>query len=119
MQNTILFKGHVYRSDKNGYYKGYRGSLHRAIWMAWHGPVPYDCLIHHHDGNPSNNDITNLECVPIRDHIKIFHLFRKYKCQEKLCEGCGKSFMAKTKRSRLCIDCVDYNYHHNIRIDKK
>lgn len=38
-------------------------SLHREIWKAHCGPIPEGAHIHHKDGNPLNNDISNLECI--------------------------------------------------------
>lgn len=49
-------------------------SLHREIWKAYHGPIPEGAHIHHKDGNPLNNDISNLECIEsATQHIKDHH----------------------------------------------
>jgi hypothetical protein len=42
--------------------------LHREVWKAAHGPIPDGHLIHHIDGNPLNNTLENLECIPARSH---------------------------------------------------
>jgi hypothetical protein len=55
------------RSDRE-YFKRYTTWLHRAIWEFHHGPIPKDHHIHHRDHDPSNNDISNLECVPASEH---------------------------------------------------
>jgi hypothetical protein len=49
---------------------------YRKIWEDANGPIPKDELgrsyeIHHIDGNRENNDLSNLMCVSIEDHIKI------------------------------------------------
>lgn len=46
------------------------GPLHRAIWMASHGPIPKGCDIHHKDENPLNNDLSNLEMLTKAEHRK-------------------------------------------------
>lgn len=47
--------------------RGYR--LHQAIWEYHNGPIPPGHHVHHRDGDPLNNDIANLECLPGSDHI--------------------------------------------------
>lgn len=44
-------------------------TLHREVWKEAHGPIPEGCHIHHIDGDTLNNDISNLACVPGREHI--------------------------------------------------
>lgn len=47
-------------------------SLHVAIWEFYNEQeVPEGYSIHHKDGNPFNNDIANLECIPIKQHLSI------------------------------------------------
>jgi hypothetical protein len=88
--------------------------LHRTIWEKRHGKVPYDHLIHHKDGNSSNNALPNLECIPIRDHLITFHGADKYRnAPEKKCFRCQKVFKAKTKRSFFCADCVSFFFYHH------
>lgn len=38
-------------------------AVHRLAWIERHGPIPAGCAIVFRDGNPSNLDIGNLECV--------------------------------------------------------
>lgn len=44
--------------------------LHRAIWEHYNGEIPKGYDIHHKDGNPSNNDISNLECCTRKEHFR-------------------------------------------------
>jgi hypothetical protein len=44
---------------------------HRWVWMKHFGDIPSGYHIHHKDGNPSNNEIENLELLPAGDHIKL------------------------------------------------
>jgi len=42
--------------------------LHRDVWEFYNGPIPRGMHIHHIDGDTTNNEIANLECVPETDH---------------------------------------------------
>jgi ATP/maltotriose-dependent transcriptional regulator MalT len=42
--------------------------LHRAIWEERNGPIPGGFHVHHVDGNPLNNDISNLALLEEREH---------------------------------------------------
>lgn len=49
---------------------------YRKIYEQHHGAIPYDengrrYEIHHIDGNPNNNDISNLKCVSVQEHYDI------------------------------------------------
>ena len=49
---------------------------YRKFYEKFHGTIPIDennipYEIHHIDGNHSNNDITNLQCLSIDDHYKV------------------------------------------------
>lgn len=49
---------------------------YRAIWESFNGPIPKDDRgrtfeIHHKDGDRSNNEISNLECLSIDHHYNI------------------------------------------------
>jgi hypothetical protein len=57
-----------YRSHVSGCEK----YLHRSIWIHHHGPIPSRHDIHHVDGNPFNNDPSNLQCIESTKH-KIKH----------------------------------------------
>lgn len=66
------FRGRVYVMRPNRYYTranvAPRISMHRAVWEYHNGPVPDGCNIHHIDGDPANNNITNLVAMPILAH---------------------------------------------------
>lgn len=51
-------------------------SSYRSIWENHYGKIPKDengksYDIHHIDGNPNNNDISNLKAVSIKEHYEI------------------------------------------------
>ena len=75
----VIFNGETYiRSPKSKYYfkyttrneerKGTR-QLHRAVWEYYNGEIPPGYQVHHVDGDIDNNDISNLECLPTREHL--------------------------------------------------
>ena len=50
---------------------GKQSYVHRACWEAYHGPVPSGHVVHHCDGNPLNNEIVNLACMPRSEHVEL------------------------------------------------
>ncbi len=47
------------------------GVNYRKIYESYYGKIPKGYHIHHIDGNPLNNEISNLECVSPEEHSKI------------------------------------------------
>lgn len=45
--------------------------LHEEVWLSHFRCIPKGYDIHHKDFNPSNNDITNLECLPKAGHKEL------------------------------------------------
>lgn len=45
-------------------------ALHREVWEDHHGEIPDGHHIHHVDGDPTNNDIGNLECLSPEEHAE-------------------------------------------------
>lgn len=81
LQKVINFNGIEYRLMGSGKYylsqsktnqgrKNPKG-LHVAVWELYNKKtVPKGFQIHHKDNDTFNNDISNLECVSIREHAK-------------------------------------------------
>jgi len=42
--------------------------MHRYVWEYYNGEIPCGYVIHHIDADKTNNDISNLECLPNKDH---------------------------------------------------
>src|SRR4030067_1479678 len=55
--------------------------LHQEIWKYYNGKIPLGFAIHHKDGNSSNNDITNLECLSRGKH-QSEHVRERFKDNE-------------------------------------
>lgn len=82
--DEVEYKGITFRryseSDNPAdrkYYRPHSGhiedgveALHREIWRDHNGEIPEGHHIHHKDGDPSNNDIENLECVSPKEHAR-------------------------------------------------
>lgn len=43
-------------------------ALHQEVWKHHNGPIPDGHHIHHHDGDSTNNDISNLELLTSEEH---------------------------------------------------
>ena len=78
----VVFNGVKYRlmGKKRYYLASYSANkdrigakgLHTAIWEYFNNrEVPKGYCIHHIDGNPFNNDISNLQCMEIGEHRKL------------------------------------------------
>ena len=88
--------------NEDGYYiitsrkKGYSHKfLHRLIWEDWYGKsVPDGYVIHHLNGDKTDNRIQNLQCVERSKHIA-FH--NKARCGENS-SMFGKHHSEETKR---------------------
>ncbi|HRZ84273.1 MAG TPA: HNH endonuclease signature motif containing protein, partial [Candidatus Hydrogenedentes bacterium] len=71
---SIEYAGRIFRrypssksQSRRDYFWARHGAekgLHRAIWADANGPIPAGFVIHHVDGDTSNNSIENLSAVP-------------------------------------------------------
>ena len=63
--------------------------VHRGCWEAYHGEIPDECVIHHIDGNPTNNDIGNLQCMSDSEHKRLhttkWHRTRGHRMRKSIC----------------------------------
>lgn len=67
---TQYFGGRLYRLwPSETYMRSGGGSLHRHAWASAFGKIPSGCHIHHRDGDTKNNAISNLECLPAKEHM--------------------------------------------------
>lgn len=69
---TQYFDGGLYRVwPSERYYTRGGEKLHRDAWSRAFGPIPPNSHIHHRDGDPANNTIRNLECLPAAEHLSL------------------------------------------------
>jgi hypothetical protein len=72
----IMYDGLKWTISKStGYYRSTTHrknhlSLHRYVWEKHNGKIPKGYDIHHLDGDKTNNDISNLECLPKPEHTR-------------------------------------------------
>lgn len=120
-RESIKFNGRNYsrwsKSKSNPYF--YNGTLnsylHRDIWEFHFGKIPKGHHIHHKDGNKSNNDISNLECLSAIDHFRGH--FKAKKKEKSFCENCGSPMEKVFARKRLCSKACKANARFHKGID--
>jgi hypothetical protein len=54
-----------------GYLEGRLTSLHRAKWEKANGAIPNGHDVHHKDGNPLNNRLSNLQLLTVAEHRRL------------------------------------------------
>jgi hypothetical protein len=82
---------------------------HQDVWEAANGPVPPSMVIHHVDGNKSNNALSNLVAVTEREHRRTHSPYWKL-CSDgwwHQCSDCGtwmqeSVFPPQRSRCRPC-----------------
>jgi hypothetical protein len=72
---SVYFNGRKYNrypNSNNAAHKRYfaraGARLHREVWKFYYGSIPRGFQIHHKDRDTTNNDISNLECLPFKKH---------------------------------------------------
>lgn len=72
MTDTVIVDGFTFWETHQGYYlgnvNGKARRLHIYVWEKHHGKIPKGYCVHHIDHDKSNNDISNLTLMSIRDH---------------------------------------------------
>jgi len=117
-----FFNGHWYKKTENGHYRGYHGKyIHQAVWEHFNGKIPKGYIIHHIDGDKSNNDISNLQIMTQPEHMKLHR--ENIESKKCICDYCGKEFVSKPNfkgERRFCSEeCGDKWKHekdYEIRI---
>ena len=51
--------------------KLHKNNDYRKVYESHYGKIPKGHHIHHIDGNPLNNEISNLKCVTSEEHVKL------------------------------------------------
>lgn len=67
------YDGKKFTLRNTGYYgltTNKRTLMHRYVWEKINGEIPKGWDIHHIDNDKSNNDISNLECLPKAEHTR-------------------------------------------------
>ena len=73
-QDVIEYDGDRYHRGPRRYYRkkgrAEEGYLHREKWRKEKGEIPKGYHVHHKDGDPSNNNLENLELVSPQEHAE-------------------------------------------------
>lgn len=75
MKKHVTKQGYVriHRPDISTARGGYIGE-HRAVWIDNHGTIPPGAVVHHIDGNKTNNHISNLALFDSNgEHMHVCH----------------------------------------------
>lgn len=90
VHRAIEYKGMLYRTNTYGYYVSCEkrpNILHRVIWEEYHGKIPAGYIVHHKDGNKTNNSIENLELMERGKHTSIHNSTGKKLCLIDNCKN--------------------------------
>ena len=91
---AVEYDGHEYKRYPNGKHPNYyvfkwkcggtyhQELLHHAVWKNHNGDIPKGKVIHHIDGNPLNNDISNLMAVTISEHAILHDKLKGFQTKE-------------------------------------
>ncbi len=88
----IIYDNIKFTVSKNSYYRSTTRtrhiSLHRYKYEKEVGKIPSGFDIHHIDGNKTNNNIDNLECLSKSDHTRLYSpSHNQYKNYKTIKEG--------------------------------
>jgi endogenous inhibitor of DNA gyrase (YacG/DUF329 family) len=75
------------------------------VWSAANGPPPKDCVIHHKDRNPLNNDLSNLQCMTTAEHRAHHIAVRRLKPQIFICAWCRVSVVRESYSNKKMLFC--------------
>ena len=83
------YDGMNWHKDKFGYwrhsiYKSNNILLHRYIWEKHNGSIPEGYVIHHIDGDKSNNNIENLQKLKYSKHLSIHNSGKTISIEHRL-----------------------------------
>ena len=103
------------------YYRSREGTLlHREKYQAHHGPLSLKFDVHHVDGDPTNNELANLEAISRREHMRRHpprgfvamssdehsarakRVWQEAQPSERVCKNCGKTYLSTGMRAKFC-----------------
>ena len=130
MGERVVFNGVPYwrypeskSRSKRKYFLRPGDSLHRAIWRSVHGEIPDGHHIHHKDGNPNNNDVSNLECISAT--LRFDEHRNEFMCRtkEEIAENLNKARLKapewhKSEEGRAWHRAVRLKYWENPKVTK-
>lgn len=92
----VIFNGKKYKLyEGTKYYSSGPIRLHRKVWEYHNGEIPKGYEVHHIDFDSTNNDISNLMCIPAKEHKRIHMELMTEKRKEQLREHLKKNARPK------------------------
>lgn len=79
------YKGFIYKKNKGYYYRSNKGKvirLHREVYEDCFGKIPSGFVVHHKDGDKTNNDPDNLVLMKRGEHSVLHNTGRKHTEEE-------------------------------------
>jgi len=71
-ERTQWFDDGIYKlSPGQRYFRRWTKTLHREVWIRAFGKIPDKHHIHHKDRDPHNNNLWNIELLPIAEHFSL------------------------------------------------
>lgn len=118
--------GVVERGDIMSKHHKNTGGIYRKVWESANGKIPSGYHIHHIDGNPYNNDLSNLICVTAEQHAEIHNSqFAGWasvggkiggdKCKQQRLGWFAASKEERLERSKLANSCRNTEQFSNLR----
>lgn len=86
---------------KVGFWKNGKNKLfliHRLVYQTFVGEIPSGYDIHHVDGNPRNNNVSNLQAIDHRKHISNHMMGRQHTLGKKRSKEAIESHRAKVSK---------------------
>jgi len=119
--DIIVAFGEEWSGNAGGYYASMarpKRLLHRETWRQLRGPIPEGYVVHHKDGNKSNNDIVNLEPMEWGEHTS---LENRLKWKSGKLKASGRSPCAASGCERLsrCLGLCSMHYQREKQKEKK
>lgn len=110
-------------NESTGYYRVSSLSnafLHHLVWIDhYNKPIPRSCVIHHINGNKSDNRIQNLICVPKKIHDSFHSRRRSDKTKQKIGKSFFKPYARIVKNGHTSNGKVKYGIKFNKKIIKQ
>ena len=69
LETSFEYDGLIWTRDGSYYQNSKNGKYHRYLWKKYNGEIPKGWVVHHIDCDSSNNDIGNLQCMSLSEHI--------------------------------------------------
>lgn len=115
MEKYQYFNGIKFtRDERTGYYLNskLKKRIHRYVWEFYNGEIPEGYQIHHIDKDKSNNDISNLELIPVSEHAKLHSLEKAQYYHDWMVKNLMDNAVPKSKEWHSSKDGKEWHKKH-------